>query len=208
VKETGGKRELVVATTNKGKLREIRELFREDGLVITALSDYPGLPAVVEDGATFYANAVKKARQTAWRVGKLTLGEDSGLEVEFLNNAPGVCSARFAGPGADDARNNAKLRRALEGVRPEARRARYRCFAALAAPDGEIVAVVSGRCSGLITGAARGQNGFGYDPYFFIPRYAKTFGELDPAVKARISHRARAMRKIKKVIEEYFRAAR
>lgn len=201
-------KELVIATTNKGKLREIRELFKEDGLVITSLSDYPGLPAVVEDGATFYANAVKKARETALRVGKLTLGEDSGLEVECLNNAPGIYSARFAGPGADDARNNAKLQRLLKGVLPEARRARYRCFAALAGPGGEIIAVVSGRCSGLITGTARGRNGFGYDPYFLLPRYVKTFGELDPAIKARISHRARAMRKIKTVLEEYFRNAR
>lgn len=195
-------RELLVATRNQGKLREIRELLKDFDLKITSLADYEGLPEIVEDGATFESNAVKKATVTGRHTGKLVLGEDSGLEVSALGNQPGIYSARFSGPHATDEENNAKLLRALKGVPPLKRQARYRCFAAVA--DGEkLVGVVQGSCSGLIAEKQSGQNGFGYDPLFLIPRYNKTFGALDPAVKARISHRARALKKLKKLLAGY-----
>ncbi len=210
--------ELIIATTNQGKLREIRELLKDLDVTITSLSDYPDAPKVEEDGKNFAQNALKKAATIALYTGRLTLGEDSGLEVKALGNAPGIYSARFslskgdkflgracpAGANATDGKNNAKLLRSLRGVPLKKRQARYRCCAALV--DGrQIVDVVSGSCAGLIALKGKGGNGFGYDPLFFIPRYNKTFGELDPAVKAKISHRARALAKVKKVLRKYCR---
>lgn len=196
--------DLVVATTNPGKLREIKDLLRDWDVRITSLADYPDAPRVVEDGRTFAQNALKKAASIALYTKKLTLGEDSGLEVEALRNKPGIYSARFAGEGATDKKNNAKLLRALRGVPLKKRRARYRCCAALV--DGKrIVDVVSGSCAGLIGLRSQGKNGFGYDPLFIIPRYNKTFGELSPDIKAKISHRARALKKIKKILQKYGR---
>lgn len=193
--------ELVIATKNKGKLREIKALLRDLDLKVTSLADYPGAPDVVEDGRTFRRNAVKKAVAVALYTGKLTLGEDSGLEVKALGNRPGIYSARFSGPRATDRKNNLKLLRLLRGAPLGRRQARYRCCAALA--DGEkIVGVFDGRCGGLIATRRKGSNGFGYDPLFFLPRYGKTFGELDPAVKAGISHRARAFRKVKDFLRQ------
>lgn len=196
--------ELVVATTNPGKLREIKELLQDFDIKVTSLADYPDAPRVEEDGRTFAQNALKKAATIAFYTKKLTLGEDSGLEVEALGHKPGIYSSRFSGEGATDRKNNLKLLRLLRGVPLRKRRARYRCFAALV--NGErIVDVVSGSCSGLIALRPKGKNGFGYDPLFLIPRYGKTFGELDPAVKSKISHRARALKKIKKILQEYGR---
>ena len=195
-------RELIIATTNAGKLREIEGLLKDLDFKITSLSDYPDAPKIEEDGKTFAQNALKKAATIALYTGKLTLGEDSGLEVAALDNAPGIYSARFSGTGATDKKNNAKLLRMLRGVPLKRRQARYRCFAALADGRG-IIDVVSGTCAGLIALRGRGKNGFGYDPLFFLPRYNKTFGELDPAIKTRISHRARALVKIKKILEKY-----
>ncbi|OGX39325.1 MAG: non-canonical purine NTP pyrophosphatase, RdgB/HAM1 family [Omnitrophica WOR_2 bacterium RIFCSPHIGHO2_02_FULL_50_17] len=194
--------ELIVATTNPGKLREIRELLQDFDIKVTSLADYPDAPKVEEDGKNFAQNALKKAATIAFYTKKLTLGEDSGLEVKALRNKPGIYSARFAGNGATDKKNNAKLLRELRGVPSKKRRARYRCFAALV--DGQrVIDVVSGSCAGVIALKGKGKNGFGYDPLFFIPRYNKTFGELDPAVKAKISHRAKAFAKVKKILRKH-----
>ena len=196
--------ELIIATTNQGKLREIKELLKDFDLKITSLSDYPDAPKVEEDGASFAHNALKKAATIALYARKLTLGEDSGLEVKALGNQPGIYSARFAGNGATDKKNNAKLLRVLRGVPLKKRRARYRCFAALV--DGKrVIDVVSGSCAGLIALRGRGKNGFGYDPLFFFPRYKKTFGELDPVIKAKISHRARALGKVRQIFRKYLK---
>src|SRR3990167_3227954 len=208
--------ELIIATTNQGKLLEIRELLSAMDLKITSLADYPDAPRIEEDGKTFSQNALKKAATIALYTGKLTLGEDSGLEVKALCNKPGIYSARFslpkankslgraysAGNGATDKKNNAKLLRELRGVPLKKRQARYRCFAALVDGQG-IIDVVSGSCAGLIALRGRGNNGFGYDPLFFLPRYNKTFGELDPSIKARISHRAKALSKVKMILGRY-----
>ena len=194
-------RELVVATRNKGKLREIKELLADLDFKVISLDEMEGMPEIIEDGATFEANAIKKALTIARHTKKLTLGEDSGLEVEALGNQPGIYSARFSGTNATDQKNNAKLLRMLKGIALKKRQARYRCFAALADENG-VVGVVSGSCEGLIATKAKGKNGFGYDPYFLIPRYGKTFGELPPEVKAKMSHRAKALKKIRKLLEK------
>ncbi len=198
-------RELLVATKNQGKMREIRELLKEFDVKVTSLADYPDCPAIVEDGKTFKANAIKKAMVIGQHTGKLTLGEDSGLQVKALKNQPGIYSARFSGPDATDEKNNNKLLASLKNVSLTHRQARYRCVAALC--EGEkLVGVVEGSCAGMIIDKRRGKNGFGYDPLFLIPRYQRTFGELDPAIKAQISHRARALKKLKIFLAQYFKS--
>ena len=194
--------ELLVATRNKKKLEEIKDLLRDLNLKITSLADYPDCPEIEEDGKTFSANALKKAATIALAAKKLTLGEDSGLQVKALKNAPGIYSARFSGPGATDGKNNAKLLKLLKGVPMKKRQARYRCYAALV-DEKRIVDVVNGSCSGLIALKSKGKNGFGYDPLFLIPRYGKTFGELSPNVKSQMSHRARALKKFKAVLTSH-----
>jgi XTP/dITP diphosphohydrolase len=196
--------ELIVATKNQGKLREIKELFKDLKLKITSLADYPDAPKIEEDGKTFSQNALKKAVTIAMYTKKLTLGEDSGLEVKALGNKPGIYSSRFAGDEATDKKNNLKLLRSLRSVSMRQRQAHYRCAAALV-DERKIIDVFSGSCSGIIATRSKGENGFGYDPLFFIPRYNKTFGELDPEIKAQISHRARALKKVRKSLQKYFR---
>ena len=191
--------ELVIATNNNGKLREIKELLKNYEINITSLADYPKIPKIEENGQTFSENAVIKAVTVAQVTGKLTMGEDSGLEVKALGNRPGIYSARYSGEGANDKKNNRKLLKDLTGVPLEKRQARYRCCMALATED-KVVTIVHGSCRGLIGLESRGPNGFGYDPLFIIPAYDKTFGELDPAIKAKISHRSRALKKMKKFI--------
>ncbi len=197
--------ELVIATKNQGKLKEIKDLLRDLDIKVTSLADYPEAPEIIEDGKSFKQNALKKAETIAQYTGKLTLGEDSGLEVRALDNAPGIYSARFSGPKATDEKNNIKLLDSLKDVPMEERQACYRCVVAIVGSKGEIVGILSGMCSGFIALYPKGENGFGYDPLFYIPRYKKTFGELDPAIKARISHRARAFKKVKIYLEEYLR---
>jgi len=194
--------ELIVATRNKKKLGEIRELLKGMNLKITSLADYQNLPRIEEDGLTFEQNAIKKATTIALYTKKLTLGEDSGLEVAALGNKPGVYSSRFSGAGATDKKNNLKLLRLLRGVTLKKRKARYRCAVALANGK-ELIYVGSGSCSGLIGFKSQGTNGFGYDPLFIIPKYQKTFGQLPAAVKDSMSHRAKALKKILPVISRY-----
>lgn len=194
--------ELLVATRNKKKLEEIRDLLKDLAIKVTSLDDYPDMPVIEEDGKTFKENAIKKAATIALYTKKLTLGEDSGLEVKALKNEPGIYSARFSGPYATDPKNNQKLLRMLRSVPFKKRQARYHCSVALVDANG-IIDVVQGSCQGIIDLKLKGSNGFGYDPLFFIPRYKKTFGQLDPAIKAKISHRAKAFAKFKKVLKEY-----
>jgi XTP/dITP diphosphohydrolase len=189
-------KELLVASGNKGKLREFGELLR--GLVGTILSpaDFPGLPEVVEDGATFEENALKKARSAALFTGRPVLSDDSGLVVDHLGGRPGVHSARYAGEGASDADNNARLLRELAGVPAAERGAAFHCVIALCLPDGSC-RTFDGSLPGEILEAPRGGGGFGYDPLFLVPEYGETLSELPPEVKNAISHRGRAMRQLK-----------
>ena len=194
--------ELLIATRNIGKVREIKELLKGSDYKVTSLLDYSRMPEVEETGRTFAANAILKAASIAQFTKKLTVGEDSGLEVKALGNQPGVYSARYAGKNKNDQKNNAKLVHALKKVSPNKRQARYRCCMALA--DGKrVIGVVNGSCGGMITTRAKGKNGFGYDPLFLIPKYGKTFGELDPTIKAKMSHRARALAKLQKLLKSY-----
>jgi len=186
-----GTRRILVATRNRGKLAEIREILSAPGLELLAPEAVGDLPEVEEDGDTFEANAIKKAVTLARASGMLTLADDSGLEVDALGGEPGVYSARYAGEPSNDAANNAKLLEALRG-QPD-RRARFRCVIALATPDGAC-STVDGRCEGGIADAPQGRGGFGYDPLFVPDGFTQSFGELESAVKHRISHRGAALR--------------
>lgn len=191
---------LVVGTRNAKKRQEIFEILGDLGLEIVDLTGWPGAPEVVEDGTTFAANARKKATELALALHKWVLGEDSGLVVPALGGRPGIYSARYAGKERDDAANNARLLAELALMSDDQRAAYYVCTAALADPDGKIHAVVEGRCHGTIVKDYRGCGGFGYDPLFLIPEYWRTFGELSPRVKHALSHRARALAKLRPVL--------
>lgn len=183
---------IVLASRNAKKIGEIRDLLAPHSIVVSGVGDHPDVPEVVEDGDTFAANAAKKAVEVAGHVGTWAIGEDSGLSVDALDGAPGVYSARYAGEPADDAANNAKLVAALADVPPVKRSAHYTCHVALADAAGNVRLSVEARCNGRIVLDPRGTNGFGYDPYFLLPEYGRTFGELSPIVKRHLSHRARA----------------
>jgi XTP/dITP diphosphohydrolase len=187
---------LLVATTNRGKLTEIAGFLAPLQIDLLSLNDLNHPPAVVEDGDTFEANALKKARTLAAFSGVATLADDSGLEVEALGGAPGVHSARYSGPEADDARNNAKLLAELARV-PEARRAaRFVCVLAVIVPRASTERLFRAECTGRIALAPRGTRGFGYDPLFFYPPLGRTFGELEPETKSRVSHRGLALKQL------------
>ena len=199
---------LVLGTTNAGKLRELTELLTPLGIACCSLAGLDAAVDVEETGDSFAANAALKASQQARALGRWVLAEDSGLVVDALGGAPGIYSARFSGAGATDQRNNALLLERLAVLPAAPRSAHYACHAALSEPNGTIVAVSSGVCGGLIADRPVGAGGFGYDPLFIVPEYHRTFGELSPAVKAVISHRARAMRAIIPAIERWLRPHR
>lgn len=185
--------QLLVATGNAGKLREIRKLFAERSLEVLGLADVPSVPEAVEDGESFAENAEKKARHYAKATGLPTLADDSGLVVDTLGGAPGVFSARYAGEDADDAANNRKLLAQLQGVPAAKRRAAFVCALALCEPEGDC-RIFAGRLGGVLLEAPRGDGGFGYDPLFLVPEYGKTLAELPIEIKNRISHRGQALR--------------
>ncbi len=188
---------LLIATHNAHKLHEIRTTLIMPNVEIVGMDAFPDVPEVVEDGDTFEANAIKKAVEVANITGLMTMADDSGLEVDALNGAPGVYSARYAGEPCDDAANNRKLLAALEGVAN--RTARFRCAIALVEPNGT-PQTVSGRCEGAIGYEPHGENGFGYDPLFTPADYDQTFAQLGDSVKNSISHRGAALAAIKKVM--------
>lgn len=196
------KYELLVATKNKKKLAEIREILKGLNLKFISLADYPKIPRIIENGKTFKENAIKKAIKLAQFSQKLTLGEDSGLCVDVLEGKPGVYSSRFTGKDKNDVKNNLKLLRLLEGLLLSQRKAHYVCAVALADKDG-LLGVVEGKCNGLIGFEMKGNFGFGYDPLFIIPKYKKTFSQLCPGIKHKLSHRYYALEKAKKIIQKY-----
>lgn len=196
--------ELLVATTNAGKLAEIEAVLKEFPIHLLSLSDLKNWPKVVEDRQSFEENARKKARTLARFSGYLTLADDSGLEVGALGGAPGIHSARYSGEEADDAKNNEKLLRALQDLAWEKRGARFVCVMALCSPaSGKLKEwVFHGVCEGVIAFEPSGTHGFGYDPLFFYPPLGKTFGELDRETKGRYSHRGKALAKLKQALSE------
>lgn len=195
------KLELVVATTNEKKKKELLAMLKGLDIKVLTLNDFQGPPAVREDKDTFRGNAVKKALVTSRFTKRLTLAEDSGLEVAALGGAPGVRSARFAGPSKSDPANIRKLLKMLKGLPISRRKARFVCFAAIA-DSGRLVRTAVGTVSGLISMEERGQNGFGYDPVFYYPPLKKNFAELGPEAKNRVSHRYRALRKVRKYLQD------
>ena len=189
---------VVIASTNPGKIAEVRQIMAGLPLVLVTRDEVGGWPEVEETGDTYLANALLKARAVAAVTGRAALADDSGIEVDALDGAPGVRSARFAGEPATDEDNNAKLIASLDGVPLERRGARYRCVAVLVTPEGDEIAGV-GSCEGRIGFEARGTGGFGYDPWF-IPNVgvkvgeARTMAELTADEKHAISHRGKALR--------------
>jgi XTP/dITP diphosphohydrolase len=184
----------VVATRNRGKLREIVPLLAGLGLELVTIDDVAPAAELREDGDTFEANALAKARQAAAATGLPAIADDSGLAVDALAGAPGVWSARYAGLPSDDARNNAKLLDALRGVPTARRGGEFRCVAAFVDPTAGVEIVQAGACRGEILEAPRGTDGFGYDPLFLVPALGRTMAELPLDEKNRLSHRAAAFR--------------
>jgi len=199
-------RKLLIATSNPGKLRDFAGAALRHGVEIAGIPGFASLPAVVEDGLTFEANARKKAETYSRHVpGEIVVADDSGLEIDALNGAPGVHSARYAAPdlqnkepreadaNTDDEANNARVLRELRGVPADRRTGRFVCVLA-AARDGKTLATFRGAAEGVILDTPRGTNGFGYDPLFYFPRIKKTFAELSAEEKASYSHRGAAFR--------------
>jgi len=196
--------EVILATTNAHKLREIRRMLDGTRFEVISLADLPPMPEVVEDGDTFRANADKKARTIASRLGRVAIADDSGIEVDALDGAPGVYSARFAGVHGEDAdeANNRLLLDRLEATPDPERTARFRCSLAIVRPDGEAL-YTDGVVEGRIARSPRGDGGFGYDPLFLIEGDAegRTMAELSADAKNAISHRGRALRALVPLLE-------
>lgn len=185
-------KEIVVATQNKGKIAEIVLALSRLPIKVLALSDFGPIPEVVENGDSFMENALLKARHYARFTGKACLADDSGLEVDALQGAPGIYSARFAGATADDAANNQKLLVQLMNIKAEERTARFRCVLAFVDTD-EFALTADGVCEGYIIEEMRGMGGFGYDCLFYVPELNKTMAELSESEKNVISHRGQAL---------------
>lgn len=196
-------KKLVIATGNKGKLKEFQRLLEPLGVEILSLADFPTIGEIEETGKTFAENALIKARTTALKTGFLSLADDSGLEVDFLQGAPGVNSARFAGEPTDDKRNNQKLLDLLKNIPLPQRTGRFKCVIAIVQPNGEEF-TVEGKCEGLILEEEKGGKGFGYDPLFYVPQYDNTFAQLDMDIKNEISHRGKATREAVQILEKLF----
>lgn len=184
--------QLLVATHNRGKQREFQALLADWPVQIVFPQEIGLDLAVAEEGASFAEIAAHKAVAYAHAARLLTLADDSGLEVDALNGAPGIYTARYAGPDANDRDRYQKLLRALEGVPWAARTARFRAAVALARPDGQ-VRIAEGVCEGIIALEAQGETGFGYDPVFYLPDWGRTMAQLGDSIKNQISHRARAV---------------
>lgn len=196
-------RKLVIASTNLGKLREFEALLSDIDIKIESLLDYPEIGEIEETGKTFYENALIKAKTVAEHTKTLTLADDSGLVVPYLNGEPGVYSARYAGEPKDDLKNNQKLLKELEGVALENRVAQFECAIVLVDDKG-YHEQVQGILKGRILEAVQGANGFGYDPLFYLDAYQKTTAELELDEKNKISHRGKAVAQVIPLIKAYF----
>lgn len=186
---------IFIATKNKGKVKEIISVLNSTGIEFSSLEDRLNIPEIPETGSTFEENAFIKAKAVYDIVNIPVLADDSGLEVDYLNGAPGVYSARYSGDGATDKQNCDKLLHELEAVKPGDRTARFKCVLVLF--DGTKKLVFEGSCEGSITSSQKGDGGFGYDPLFQPAGYTKTFGELGPEIKNKISHRGKALALLK-----------
>ncbi len=197
-------RRLVLATRNEGKRAELLRMLADLPAEVRSLRDYPDFPPLPEEGDTYEANARSKALAVARGLGEVSLADDSGLEVDYLEGQPGVHSARFLGPAATDEDRNREILRRLEGVPPENRTARYRAVVAVAFPDGRVY-TFEGVCEGAIALEPRGTGGFGYDPIFYLPELDRTVAELTPQEKDLVSHRGQALRKAAEFLRSVLR---
>lgn len=197
------KLKIVIATSNRGKIQEMVNAFKDLPVELISLADLPEkYPEPVEDGDTFEANSLIKAKYYQQKTGMACLADDSGLEVEALGGAPGVYSARFSGESSSDIDNNAKLKQELQGLGRESSPATYQCTLIFMDTEGRIL-TAKGFCRGEIRLQARGENGFGYDPYFYVGDV--TMAEMSMAEKQAISHRGAALREMAKLLQVYFR---
>jgi len=194
-------KELVVATRNRGKLKEIQAFLRGVVNVVHCADDFPGFPETVEDGLTFRDNALKKAREAMRFTGLPALADDSGLAVDELDGRPGVYSARFAGEGAGDAANNRRIMEELDGIPAEHRLAAFVCVLAYVTPEG-CEEFFCGRVGGVILTEERGAGGFGYDPLFLVDGFGRTMAELTTQEKNAISHRGQALQHFLEFLEQ------
>lgn len=194
--------EVVIATKNEKKLRELKRYLKGVRAKVVSLKEIGHSLRIREDSNTFKGNAIKKAVIVSKITKGIVLADDSGLIVEALGGQPGVRSARFAGRNKKDHDNNTKLLEMLEGMPPKKRSARFICAIAIA-DKGKIVKLIEEYCDGRIAGSIRGMRGFGYDPLFLIPKYGKTFGELGLKTKDRMSHRSKALKKAREFLRKY-----
>lgn len=195
------KRKIVFATGNVGKLREIKEILSDMDLEVVSMKEIGADVPIEENGATFEENALIKAKAVAKECGEIVLADDSGLEVDFMNKEPGVYSARYMGKDTPYSEKNANIIERLEGVSEEERTARFVCAIAAAFPNGEEI-ITHGEIEGRIGYEEKGKNGFGYDPIFYVPELGKTTAELSDEEKNRISHRGKALRKMKEELRK------
>ena len=199
---------LLIASKNKGKIREFSQLLAAWPVAFVSLDEWPDLAEPEETGSTFVDNARLKAAYYARATGLISLADDSGLAVDALDGAPGVLSARYAGGHGDDAANNSLVLAQLAAVPEHERTGRFICALAVALPSGEIVATTEGACEGIILRQTQGDGGFGYDPLFFVPQLAKTLAEATADEKNAVSHRGNALRSLSKQWQVIERAAR
>ncbi|NHC42466.1 XTP/dITP diphosphatase [Bacillus sp. MM2020_1] len=199
-------KEVIIATKNPGKAKEFEHIFSARGIVVRTLLDYPEIPDVEETGVTFEENAILKAEAVSQALGKMVIGDDSGLMVDALEGRPGIYSARYAGEPKNDQNNTDKVLSELKGLPEEKRSARFYCALAVAVPGQETM-TVSGTCEGRILEERRGTNGFGYDPVFYVPEKGVAMAELSSDEKNKISHRANALKKLDVVLDSILEKA-
>ena len=192
---------MIFATGNMGKMKEIKAILGDIGEEILSMKEAGIDMDIVEDGSTFEENAIIKAKAVMERTGKLALADDSGLEIDALNNEPGIYSARYMGEDTPYEIKNSNLIERMKGVKGKDRSARFVCVIAAAFPDGEII-TTRGTIEGVIAEEPAGENGFGYDPIVYVPEYGMTTGQMDPDAKNAISHRGKALTAMKKILEE------
>jgi len=192
--------QVVIATTNKGKLKEFSSLLSQLNISVQSIAEFDNIPEVIEDGDTFEANARKKAETIRDVLNLPVIADDSGLMVDALNGRPGIYSARYAGEEHDDQKNNQKLLQELAGVSDKKRTAKFVSVIALAIPNQPTI-LARGECHGLITFEPIGKNGFGYDPLFYLPDFEQTMAQIEPEQKNNISHRANALKSLQKLIK-------
>lgn len=199
-------KEVIIATKNPGKAKEFEHIFSSRGITVRTLLDYPEIPEVEETGTTFEENATLKAEAVSKALGKMVIGDDSGLIVDALEGRPGIYSARYAGEPKNDQNNTDKVLSELEDIPEEKRTARFYCALAVAIP-GQETKTVSGTCEGRILKERRGSNGFGYDPVFYVPEKGLAMAELSSDEKNKISHRANALKKLDVVLDAILESA-